>query len=91
MDWKYFKESKKAQYAERVAKTPDRIEVATSFFERYKFYYMLKNKDTGHFHVIVNNNIFQFWASTGKIFGSTRRGIKNFILLLKKEVESVQV
>jgi hypothetical protein len=34
MDWKYFKEIKKEQHQQRVAKTPDRLSFAIKQFEK---------------------------------------------------------
>ena len=95
------KEMAKQAHAERVAKTPDRIEYAKQQFEKNKIVYIVKNYSNGHIHCFdYEGNLFQFWASTGKIMydykvGQKRklkrscrewRGIHNLIkLLIHKE------
>lgn len=91
------REIAKQKYAERVAKTPDRIEYAKQQFEKNKIAYIVKNNSNGHIHCFdYQGNLFQFWASTGKIMydykvGQKRklnkncrnlRGINNLIKLL---------
>ena len=77
------KEIAKQKHQERVAKTPDRIEYAIQRFEKEGIKYVLKNKIIGHFHLRDSqNNLFQFWASTGKILFDKKtkdaRGFKSF-------------
>ena len=95
------KEMAKQAHAERVAKTPDRIEYAKQQFEKNKIVYTVKNYLNGHIHCFdYEGNLFQFWASTGKIMydykvGQKRklkrscrewRGVHNLIkLLIHKE------
>lgn len=73
----------KQQHQERVAKTPERVEYAIKRFEEENIKYILKNKSIGHFHLRDSqNNLFQFWASTGKILFDKKtkdaRGFKSF-------------
>ncbi len=68
-DWEALREMAKQRHAERVAKTPDRIEYAKQQFEKNGIKYVLKNSQNGHFHCFDSQgNLFQFWCSTGKIF-----------------------
>jgi hypothetical protein len=74
------------QYKERVAKNPERIEFAIKQFEKNNIEYCLKNPSNGHFHCRrkSDDKLFQFWASTGKILGESKRGIHNLIQILNK-------
>lgn len=76
----------KARHAERVKKTPDRIEYAIKEFEKNGIRYELKNDSIGHFHCWRKSDgrLYQFWASTGKILGYRNRGIKLLIKELLK-------
>lgn len=70
-------------HAERVAKTPERIEYAEKRFKDENIAYKILNKSIGHFHVFDEfGNLFQFWASTGKITYAKNtkdaRGFKSF-------------
>ena len=76
----------KQNHRERVAKNPDRIAYAIEQFESNGIQYALKNSEIGHFHAWdAKGQLRQFWASTGKILGSSRRGIHNFIKIIKGE------
>lgn len=76
----------KQNHRERVAKNPERIAYAIEQFESNGIQYALKNPEIGHFHAWdANGQLRQFWASTGKILGSNRRGIHNFIKIIKGE------
>ena len=76
----------KQNHRERVAKNPERIAYAIKQFEVNGIRYSLKNSENGHFHALdANGQLRQFWASTGKILGSNRRGIRNFIKIIKGE------
>jgi FAD/FMN-containing dehydrogenase len=78
------RELAKENHRARVAKNPQRVAFAIESFETEGIRYSLKNPQIGHFHAWdENGRLYQFWASTGKILGSNRRGIKNFIRLLK--------
>lgn len=73
----------KQNHAERVAKTPERIEYAEKRFRDENITYKILNKSIGHFHVFDEfGNLFQFWASTGKITYAKNtkdaRGFKSF-------------
>ena len=96
--WIPLKEMAKEHHQERVAKTPDRIEYAIKRFNEEGIVYKLKNKQIGHFHVFdKDENLFQFWASTGKIYFDKKtkdscgfksfykdyRGIENCIRIVK--------
>ena len=73
---------------ERVQKTPDRIEYAIKMFEKHGIVYVLKNKQTGHFHCTRKRDkkLFQFYAGTGTIVGIPhKRGIHALIKLLTEE------
>ena len=88
----------KFNHQERVAKTPNRVEYVISRFEQEGIKYELKNNLIGHFHLWDSQvNLFQFWASTGKImfakktkeargfnsFYEDYRGIDNCIRIVK--------
>lgn len=76
----------KQNHRERVAKNPERIAYAIEQFESNGIRYALKNPEIGHFHAWdAKGQLLQFWASTGKILGSNRRGIHNFIKIIKGE------
>ena len=92
------REQAKKRHDERVAQTPQRIDYAIKRFEEENIKYVLKNKQIGHFHLLdKDNNLFQFWASTGKIYFDKktkdargfksyyeeRRGIENCIKIIK--------
>lgn len=73
----------KQNHRERVAKNPERIAYAIEQFESNGIRYALKNTEIGHFHAWdAKGQLRQFWASTGKILGTHRRGIHNFIKIL---------
>jgi hypothetical protein len=85
-DFEGIKEHAKQVHSERVAKNPDRVEYAIKQFEENNIEYTLKNPSNGHFHAWdMDGNLHQFWASTGKIMDSEKRGIHNFIKILKME------
>ena len=74
------------KHKERVAKNPDRIAYAVQQFERHNIEYVLKNAQTGHFHCRrkSDDELFQFYAGTGKIQGLTKaRGIHALIRILE--------
>lgn len=73
------------KHRERVAKNPDRIEFAIQQFEAHNIEYQLKNSQTGHFHCWrkTDDQMFQFYAGTGKIMGRNIRGIHNLIRILE--------
>lgn len=94
------RELAKKNHQERVAKTPDRIEYAIKRFKNEGLKFTLKNSTIGHFHCFdKEGNLFQFWASTGKIYfdNKTRKardfkfalerymGIENCIKIIKGE------
>jgi len=86
-DFEGINELAKQNHNGRVAKNPDRIAYAIEQFEKNNIEYVLKNASIGHFHCHgqVSDKLYQFWAGTGKILGfETRRGIHNFIDIVKK-------
>lgn len=88
-DFEGIKDHAKRIHAERVAKTPERIAYAIEQFEKNGIRYLLKNAETGHFHLFdKNGRLIQFWASTGKIQGEEIRcGIKAVIRMCKRRNE----
>ena len=75
------------KHKERVGKNSDRIEYAIRQFENHDIEYVLKNEHTGHFHCRrkSDDELFQFYAGTGKILGHDNlRGIHSLIKLLLK-------
>jgi hypothetical protein len=83
--WDALKDHAKQNHRERVAKNPERIAYAEQQFSSRGIRYSLKNAEIGHFHAWdASGRLHQFWASTGKILGSNRRGIHNFIKLLEE-------
>lgn len=82
-DGGYHLEAQKRR-AERVAKNPDRIAYAIKQLEAHDIEYALKNPSIGHFHCRRKSDdaLIQFWAGTGKILGSDRRGIHALIAML---------
>ena len=77
----------KEKYKERVGKNTDRIQYAIKQFETNDIEYTLKNAQSGHFHCRrkSDDELFQFWAGTGKILGFDKlRGIHSLIKLLLK-------
>lgn len=84
-DFDGLREEAKRVHAERVAKTPERIEYAIKQFKANGIQYKLKHPDTGHFHCYRKSDgqMFLFWAGTGNILGPTQdRGIRNLIRML---------
>lgn len=74
----------KQVHKDRVAKNPERIDYAIRQFEKNGIKYELKNAETGHFHCLrkKDNELIQFWASTGKILNHSKRGIHFLVKLL---------
>ena len=83
--WDALKEHAHRNHQERVSKNPDRIAYAIQQFEAHGIEYQLKNPQTGHFHCWrkSDDQLFQFYAGTGKIQGLQTRGIHNLIKLLE--------
>lgn len=73
------------KHRERVAKNPARIAYAIEQFESHGIEYQLKNEQTGHFHCWrkSDDKLFQFYAGTGTIQGSSARGIHSLIKILE--------
>lgn len=74
----------------KVERNKQRSQYAITQFKKNGIKYVLKNEETGHFHVYrkKDNQLFQFWSGTGKITGTIpesikeSRGIKNLIKIL---------
>ena len=83
-DFEGIREHAKQVHKERVAKNPERIDYAIRQFEKHGIEYELKNAEIGHFHCWrkKDDELFQFWASTGKILNHSKRGIHFLIKLL---------
>lgn len=89
----------KSNTFEKIDKTErnkQRSEYAIEQFKKNKIEYRLKNSKIGHFHVWrkKDNQLFQFWAGTGKIIGPVpgefkeTGGIKNLIKILLDKGEN---
>lgn len=86
-DFEGIKHHAKEQHAKRVSETPNRIQYAIEQFQKHNIEYTLKNEQTGHFHCRRkrDDQLFQFWAGTGKILGQEyKRGIHALIKLLEE-------
>lgn len=87
--WDGLKEHSKKAHKERVAKNGDRILYAKQQFEKNGIEFVLKNEQTGHFHIrsVKNDKLVQFWAGTGTIVidGKARswRGVHNAVKYAK--------
>ena len=80
-----YSEYAKEKHKERVADNGRRIQFAIEQFDKNGIHYILKNKQTGHFHCWrkSDDKLFQFYAGTGKIVGVVNaRGINNLIDML---------
>jgi predicted aspartyl protease len=81
----------RVKYKARLAKTPNRIQYAITQFQKYDIEFALKNETTGHFHCRrkFDNQLFQFYAGTGKIQGlENARGINALLEILTHETFS---
>ena len=86
-DFEGIKQHAREQHERRVANNSDRVQYAVQQFEKHNIEYVLKNETTGHFHCRrkSDDQLFQFWAGTGKILGQEyRRGIHALIKLLEE-------
>lgn len=86
-DFEGIRKYAKEQHEKRIADNPNRIQYAIEQFEKHNIEYTLKNETTGHFHCRrkSDDQLFQFWAGTGKILGQEyRRGIHALIKLLEE-------
>ena len=86
-DFEGIKQHAREQHERRVANNSDRVQYAVQQFEKHNIEYALKNETTGHFHCRrkSDDQLFQFWAGTGKILGQEyRRGIHALIKLLEE-------
>lgn len=87
MNWEDMKLAEKEERAERMARqTNERTEYAINQFEHRNIRYKLKNEANAHFHCFRKSDgkLFQFWARTGKILGSDKRGIRSLIKILEE-------
>lgn len=75
--WDIMKGLSKEEHDKRVADTPRRIEYCQKRFKEENITFILKNKSIGHFHLFDSRkNLFQFWASTGKIYADRQKLVK---------------
>lgn len=103
-EMEFLKELAKERHTKRVAQTPDRIEYDIKRLEEEGIEYKIKNRANGHFHIFnKKGQLFQFWASTGKIWFDMKvrvdngwkhdklqwRGIESVIKLIKESNEIV--
>lgn len=74
------------KYKERVAKNPERLAYAVAQLTEHNIRFEIKNSFICHIHAWRKKDgaLMQFWAGTGKIFNSKKRGIDNFIKLLEQ-------
>lgn len=90
-DFEGLKDYCKQKHAERVAKTPQRIDYAIKQFEKNDIEYRLLNPRIGHFHCYrkADDKLFEFYAGTGKIKGEEdKRGIHALVKMLCKEEQN---
>lgn len=80
-DFEGIKEHAKKMHDERVAKTPARLAYAIEQLEKHGLEYRVCNASIGHIQVRgkCNDQLYNFWAGTGKIQGFESRGIHNLI------------
>lgn len=79
-DFEGIREHAKQVHAERVAKTPARVEYAVKQLEKSNLEYRICNASNGHIQVWGRDGtMYNFWAGTGKIQGFEHRGIHTLI------------
>lgn len=86
-DFESLQQDTKIEQEERVVKNLSRIQYAIQQFEKNNIEYVLKNEKTGHFHCRrkSDDELFQFYANTGKIVGyKDEKGIHRLIKLLEE-------
>jgi hypothetical protein len=86
-DFEGIKQHAREQHEKRIADNPNRIRYAIEQFQKHNIEYVLKNETTGHFHCRrkSDDQLFQFYAGTGKIMGQEyKRGIHALIKLLEE-------
>lgn len=83
------REYSKNLHKKRMAEMTQRITYARKQFEKNNIEYSLKNERIGHFHARrkSDDKLFQFYAGTGKIQGSSKRGIHSLIRMLCEKEE----
>jgi hypothetical protein len=87
-DFEGIRNHAKEQHDKRVADNPNRVQYVIEQFQKHNIEYTLKNEQTGHFHCRrkSDDQLFQFWAGTGKIMGyENKRGIHALIKLLEDD------
>ena len=85
-DFEGIKQLARANHAERVAKTPQRLRYAVEQLDKHCVTYKVCNEATGQINCyFANGNMLTFYAGTGKIKGHEQRGIVNFLKLCDKE------
>ena len=64
--------------------TKERLQFAIAMLEKHDIEFSIKNEHSGHLHCRrkFDDKLMQFWAGTGKIMESEKRGIHNFIEML---------
>lgn len=79
----------------KIERNKQRVKYAIEQFKKHNITFILKNEKIGHFHVRRkrDNQLFQFWAGTGKIVGEINfsadiRGIHNLIKILEEGMEN---
>lgn len=86
-DFSALREYAKEKHAKRVAKNPERLAFALQRIREAGFKVLSTNEESTQIVVQTYNSPkrFVFWAGTGKVLGyPTKRGINNFIQLLKE-------
>jgi hypothetical protein len=70
----------------KVSPAQERIQYAIVQLKKHNIEFSMKNDQTGHFHCRKKSNdeLIQYWATTGKILGHKNLGIHNLIKLLTK-------
>lgn len=90
-EWKALREFSKENHRKRVEKTPGRIEYAIKRFNEEGISWVLKNKSIGHFHLFDKyGNLFQFWASTGKIYFDQKTKLARKFTSFKKDCRGIE-
>jgi len=64
----------------------ERLDYAKKLLAENNVEFKVCNEDNAHIQVKADNGkILNFWARTGKIQGTEKRGIKNFIKFIKEK------
>ena len=87
-DFEALREFSQQKHAERVAKTPARLEYAQKQLDKAGIKYEIKNPSIGHVQAWNKDaRLFQIWVGTGKIYNHKERGIWHFIRIIKESEE----